>query len=956
MLSIFCISMFGSLINTGSAADPDVYESNDDPSTATNIDIFSGEYFLTIHEITDLDCFNFTLSVGDQFTFAISYTELDLEINYYDPNGDNLGFIIADTLNLGIIVFTASLNGFYCFKIESINELTGNYVFNPLSDDGYEDDDSLNTAKLVDSSSIYQNLRLFDDDWFYFPISFGQITLFYIDSIKSSVGNTPPLSLEVISSTSSDFNAYTIESNGYYNIDNTYIIEYLSSITGYLGIHIYRADNYISDTILTNYAVCITQNTPQTLSVNSPIDLIIATNNGYQAIPWIVTQIAGLSYSGSYYVSDGSTKIGEGEWRSDENIAFPVWISTPGDYSYTIIATDGTSLIQDEVIISCYSNVAETLDVESSSVTMSFGEIGVVSNWTIHSSGTVTSGSYSILNSETDIEIISGIWNSGDSILWSLDGLDIGSYTYTFIANDGTNTVAQDLCVNVLDTGIFSINSPVDISYILGDLNAFYIEWIVNSTGIIQSTYSISMNGTDIINTDVWNSGQLILYNVGSSVLTSPGTYEYTISAYNNTDFIYDTVIVNVISPGMVMLSSPADISYMAYDPGSYYINWFLNSTYINTGSYKILQNGSELLSDTWWNETSYGFDVSGFTEPGEYEFTFWATDGDFCVSDTVVLIISVPLYTLSINSPLDITVVEGAVDLGITWTVKATGFTTGVYSLYVDGIFITKNTWSADISFSFPVNGSKIGQLNYTIEISNKFANITDTVIVSIIAYNFSISTPDDVTYTRGTKGHYITWRAFSNNVSSNFYSITRNGTSSENGTWIIGTELVVNIDGLTLGTYLFVINITDGRSSISDNVLVVVISNEISINSPEDKIITKKTTGNVIHWIISSSNRNITGSYSIFKNGTLISSGIWISGINITLSVDELDIGYYLFEINATDGYSSVLDIVNVYIFPVVIDTPFNIAGFDILFMSVLLGLVSVALATKGIKKIHH
>ncbi|MHA1665200.1 MAG: DUF4350 domain-containing protein [Candidatus Njordarchaeales archaeon] len=84
-------------------------------------------------------------------------------------------------------------------------------------------------------------------------------------------------------------------------------------------------------------------------------------------------------------------------------------------------------------------------------------------------------------------------------------------------------------------------------------------------------------------------------------------------------------------------------------------------------------------------------------------------------------------------------------------------------------------------------------------------------------------INSPDDIQYEEGETGNIITWTP--NSIYPAVYSITRNGTEIQAGSWD-GSPLSINVDGLLApGTYVYTIIVHDrGRYSVSDTVLVTV------------------------------------------------------------------------------------------------------------------------------------
>ncbi len=87
-------------------------------------------------------------------------------------------------------------------------------------------------------------------------------------------------------------------------------------------------------------------------------------------------------------------------------------------------------------------------------------------------------------------------------------------------------------------------------------------------------------------------------------------------------------------------------------------------------------------------------------------------------------------------------------------------------------------------------------------------------------------IDHPADITYEEDSTGHSITWHPEDTEPSS--YTVTSNETLVESGLWT-GGNIMVNVDGLSVGVYLYTCTVNDtvGQST-SDTVMVTVTKEE--------------------------------------------------------------------------------------------------------------------------------
>jgi hypothetical protein len=163
-------------------------------------------------------------------------------------------------------------------------------------------------------------------------------------------------------------------------------------------------------------------------------------------------------------------------------------------------------------------------------------------------------------------------------------------------------------------------------------------------------------------------------------------------------------------------------------------------------------------------------------------------------------------------------------------------------------------------------------------------------------------IDHPNDVSYELGTTGNSITW--ISTDSNPYWYNITMNGIlTSHDDPWL-GGSIVMNIDGLPLGTHTVVCSVYDLDGLVtSDTVDVEVVSTAPpSIDVVADFPYEEETTGNSITWHPSDANPDY---YSITRDGIVIDDGPWLGG-DISINIDGLTYGVYTYvcTINDTEG----------------------------------------------------
>jgi len=86
------------------------------------------------------------------------------------------------------------------------------------------------------------------------------------------------------------------------------------------------------------------------------------------------------------------------------------------------------------------------------------------------------------------------------------------------------------------------------------------------------------------------------------------------------------------------------------------------------------------------------------------------------------------------------------------------------------------------------------------------------------------TINSPANINYEEGDTGNSITWTATDDNPT--IYTITRDGTQIDSGSWSSGSPIIVSVDGLSSGTYTYTCIVSDGNGQTdSDSVIVIVI-----------------------------------------------------------------------------------------------------------------------------------
>jgi len=250
------------------------------------------------------------------------------------------------------------------------------------------------------------------------------------------------------------------------------------------------------------------------------------------------------------------------------------------------------------------------------------------------------------------------------------------------------------------------------------------------------------------------------------------------------------------------------------------------------------------------------------------------------------------------IDSPDDIEM-EYMDSVDLTWSPDA--YTPESYKFYIDDVLNDTGVWDGS-DLSFPLDDLEPGYYKCELEVYDDmdfttsdivWVNVTDTTdpVISDVA-DFSIPV--------GVTGEYIVWAC--SEPFPDYFIITKDSVVIEEGVWN-GTDLRVNLNGLSVDSYVFELTVNDTyANSASDDVIVSVVTDRTppSLTPLSDVSFEYGTTGHYLAWSCSD---QFPESYSITRNGTVIDSSLW-NGSNLAINLDGLSVGVYNFTIVLYDS----------------------------------------------------
>lgn len=158
------------------------------------------------------------------------------------------------------------------------------------------------------------------------------------------------------------------------------------------------------------------------------------------------------------------------------------------------------------------------------------------------------------------------------------------------------------------------------------------------------------------------------------------------------------------------------------------------------------------------------------------------------------------------------------------------------------------------------------------------------------------------------------ITWIPTERTNGTDQYIVYLNGSIFDSGSWTNQTPIVILLDSInsTIGLHNFTIRINDTiNADPIDLVWITIQDTTIPIlNDPANQTFLFGTPNRWINWTAIGA---IPANYSIFRNGTIVANGMWLSVIPINYSLTGLGIGFWNFTIvvNNTNTFEDSDDV---------------------------------------------
>ncbi|GAB4320357.1 MAG: hypothetical protein Kow0069_24260 [Promethearchaeota archaeon] len=265
-----------------------------------------------------------------------------------------------------------------------------------------------------------------------------------------------------------------------------------------------------------------------------------------------------------------------------------------------------------------------------------------------------------------------------------------------------------------------------------------------------------------------------------------------------------------------------------------------------------------------------------------------------------------------------------GAAGQNVSWTITDWETQNPTYEVYEDGRLADSGSWTSGVPVEFNVDWRPPGTHVFRLVAYDGFGKSNESVVgVTVLNDPPVLTHPDDRNFKRGKAASDISWQVTDANVApwGATYLVFLDGAVVGGGNWTSGSSLTQDITELLAGSHNVTLVVSDEIGGVSsDEVWVNVAADPPRLTNPEDLTYVQGTTGNTISWT-PTDDTTVDGNrtYAVFRNGTQVASGSWVSGVTFTIGVDGLSPGSYGYLVVVSDGCEdSASDLVIVTVTP--------------------------------------
>ncbi len=478
-----------------------------------------------------------------------------------------------------------------------------------------------------------------------------------------------------------------------------------------------------------------------------------------------------------------------------------------------------------------------------------------------------------------------------------INGIDLGTFAFNAIGDPYYARLYSLYAGTGYEVYFDAIGYSWDPDYDIGDnLNEGLLLSFNTPTELDWAGYSLDGGANATI--------------LGNASIRMPSIGSHTIQVFGNdsagVDFRSELRSFNIALPDPPSISGVDDFSFNFGEPG-WSISWTAADP--NPANYTVYRNGTSYQEGTWITSIIVTLEE---LEQGTHNFTC-VVQNDFGLqaSDEVwitVLPAAPDTTPPTISSPADITFEEGSIGYSILWSGsdnRAPWWAT----VYRNQTLVYDQAWIGnDIEISLDKPFLIPGIYEYNCTLFDEAGNsVVDIVLVNVFPAVPDtepplIIPPDALVYEEGTTGHCLTWEC--SDAHPYAYKVIKDTTELIFAPWW-GENITINVDGLTIGSWIFNLTVWDLSGNSSFGVVNVIVTPQApdttspEISQPAEQIIAENTRGSII-WEVFDGHPSIC---IISKNGTIVhSQSHWTSGI-LQYSFASLPLGTWQFTLTLWD-----------------------------------------------------
>jgi hypothetical protein len=531
-------------------------------------------------------------------------------------------------------------------------------------------------------------------------------------------------------------------------------------------------------------------------------------------------------------------------------------------------------------------------------------------------------------NTASNVSIHSNVFS--DSSVHSGSGTQCESYSFiiipfnslsklSIINNHFTNSSASATAGACIGTSFYidpntgddieisgNVFSDSSVKAIGGDVEqfGFYISGSISDTSISRNTFSdgsATAIGQNYLTraVGVWMHDMVsyenitIIDNNFNNLIAQSASYSsvYGIQGYN---FTNSNIIRNIF--GSISASAGNDDA----DAFGIYVSDCTNVSI----EYNIL----EQITSSALNNNSYSYG-------------YYINDGANITLDynsLLDILATNQTYEIYLYTSFDITIgLEEGLGMNVTWLDFPPP--NGPYNYYIfkDQIIESQGAWSNNQA-TLATENLPGGIYNYTIVVNSTSGDsFTETIWITITdTLPPELNSLQGNNYEQGDTNNEISWTFTDNSPAT--YDVLQNGSEIvTDQPWSSGIPIVLNVDGLSVGTHEFTIIISDTIGNIEVATILVEVTDttppEISVGT-DDFTHEQGSTLVDILWNVTDFNPDI---YTLYLNGTVGDPQSWLSGDPVTVDLSDLIPATYNFTVVFEDEYGNfVVDTVIVIV----------------------------------------